>query len=231
MTEPFSYADRIKETTTTTGSGGVYSLGGAVTGYKTFASQLDASRVYYFIQDVDGNWEKGIGLVASGTPDTLTREVVEDSSNAGFAVNWTAGTKEIWCGLSSQSVPDGRHAQYLQASTGFFYGETSNNTPANLAVVDETVTPFGMLSVVTALVTAQDYATLAKGWELKALFGPSGMIGTLTKTVIGASAGASGWDVDMDVDVDGALQITVTGDPSIAVTWAASVRYGSTRNN
>lgn len=232
MSDPFFYADRVKETTTTTGAGGVYSLAGAATGFRTFASQFDGYRCYYFAQDAAGNWEQGIGAVAAGSPDTLTVESVEDSSDGGSAIDWPAGTKEIWCGLPARRFFDaGGHPRAVQNSTGYLYKETADDTPTVLDAVPETAAPFTDLSVVTALVTAQDYGSLAKGWELKALFGPSGMIGSLTKTVIGASTEAASWDVDMDIDGSNQLQITVTGDPSIALTWAASVFIGSTKNN
>ena len=87
------YADRVQETSTTSGTGTV-TLAGVVTGgYQTFASALtDQDRVYYCIVDsTNSTWEVGDGVWSSGG-GTLTRENVYSSSNAGALVNFAAGT-------------------------------------------------------------------------------------------------------------------------------------------
>lgn len=88
-------ADRIQETTTTTGTGTI-ALGGAVSGYQSFAAIGNGNTTYYTI--VGGaEWEVGIGTyTASGT--TLSRSTVLSSSNAGSPVNFSAGTKNVFCG-------------------------------------------------------------------------------------------------------------------------------------
>lgn len=83
--------DRVKETTTTVGTG-AYALAGAVTGYQSFS--VIGSANYTFYCTTDGvDWEVGLGLY-SGT--TLSRTSIFDSSNAGAAVNWGAGSKDIF---------------------------------------------------------------------------------------------------------------------------------------
>lgn len=88
-------ADRVKESTTTTGTGPV-TLGGAATGYQSFAAVGNGNTTYYTIADQTGvNWEVGIGTyTASGT--TLSRDTVLASSNAGALVNFGAGTKDVF---------------------------------------------------------------------------------------------------------------------------------------
>ena len=88
-------ADRVQETSTTTGTGS-FTLDGAVTGYQTFASVLSTSdTTYYTIADQGGaNWEVGLGTFTS--PSTLARTTILSSSNAGSAVNFTAGTKNVF---------------------------------------------------------------------------------------------------------------------------------------
>lgn len=89
-------ADRVKETTTTTGTGTV-TLAGAVAQFRSFASAFaDASVVQYAIVGQTGTeWEVGNGtFTASGT--TLARTTVLASSNAGAAVNLSAGTKDVF---------------------------------------------------------------------------------------------------------------------------------------
>lgn len=94
------YADRIFETSTTTGTGTI-NLAGAQTGYQTFvAGAGNGAKVPYAIFD-DTNWEVGRGTVVAGSPDQLQRNVVLSSSNAGSAVNWGAGTRNVILPLSS----------------------------------------------------------------------------------------------------------------------------------
>ena len=88
--------DRVQETTTTTGTG-TLTLGGAVTGYQSFSAIGNANTTYYAIYaNGSSEWEVGIGTyTASGT--TLSRDTVLASSNSGSLVNFSAGTKNVWC--------------------------------------------------------------------------------------------------------------------------------------
>jgi hypothetical protein len=87
--------DRVKETTTTTGTGTI-TLAGAVLGFQAFSVIGDGNTTFYTIQDsVAGDWEVGIGTyTSSGT--TLSRDVVLESSNSGNLVNFAAGTKDVF---------------------------------------------------------------------------------------------------------------------------------------
>jgi hypothetical protein len=88
--------DRVQETTTTTGTGTV-TLAGAVTGFQSFSVIGDANTTFYTIQLANTNeFEVGIGTyTSSGT--TLSRTIVLESSNAGALVNFSAGTKSVFC--------------------------------------------------------------------------------------------------------------------------------------
>jgi len=87
--------DRVRETTTTTGTGTV-TLGGAATGFQSFSVIGDGNTTFYTIQLSNTNeWEVGIGTyTSSGT--TLSRDTILESSNGGTAVNFSAGTKDVF---------------------------------------------------------------------------------------------------------------------------------------
>jgi len=87
--------DRVKETSTTTGTGTI-TLAGAVAGFQSFSVIGNANTTYYAIVDsVAGTWEVGIGTyTASGT--TLSRDTVLESSNANALVNFAAGSKDVF---------------------------------------------------------------------------------------------------------------------------------------
>jgi hypothetical protein len=87
--------DRVRETTTTTGTGTI-TLGGAATGFQSFSVIGDSNTTFYTIQLSNTNeWEVGIGTyTSSGT--TLSRDTILESSNSGSAVNFSAGTKDVF---------------------------------------------------------------------------------------------------------------------------------------
>ena len=92
----FVLADRVKETTTTTGTGTI-TLAGAQLGYQSFSAIGNGNVTYYTIAGQGtSEWEVGIGTyTSSGT--TLSRDTILASSNSGSAVNFSAGTKDVWC--------------------------------------------------------------------------------------------------------------------------------------
>jgi hypothetical protein len=94
MAGPLLY-DRVQETSVTTGTG-AFALAGAVTGYRTFASVLSVGdTIPYCIAAQGGTeWEVGIGTYSAD--NTLTRTTVLASSNAGSAVNFSAGAKNVF---------------------------------------------------------------------------------------------------------------------------------------
>ena len=89
-------ADRVKETTTSTGTGAI-TLGGAEPNFRTFSSVLsNADTTYYaIIDDTNLAFEVGLGTYAS-SGNTITRTTVLASSNSNNAVNFSAGTKDVF---------------------------------------------------------------------------------------------------------------------------------------
>ncbi len=97
--------DRVKETTTTTGTG-TLTLGGAVTGFETFAAGIGNSNTTYYAVILPGSAEFEIGLgTLSSDSSTIARTTIISSSNSDSAVNFSAGTKNIFCTIpASKSV-------------------------------------------------------------------------------------------------------------------------------
>ncbi len=91
----FVVKDRVKETTTTVGTGTVTLLG-AATGFQSFSAIGNSNSTYYTIAAQTGTeWEVGIGTYTSaGT--TLSRTTVLSSSNSGNLVVFSAGTKDVF---------------------------------------------------------------------------------------------------------------------------------------
>lgn len=98
---PLVLKDRVKETTTTTGTG-TYTLAGALTGFEAFSQVGDGNTTYYTCTD-GTDFETGIGtFTLSGT--TLARTTILQSSNSDSAVNWSSGTRTIFCTLPAEKM-------------------------------------------------------------------------------------------------------------------------------
>lgn len=89
-------ADRVKDSTTTTGTGSITLSGTAATGFRTFASVMATNDTcYYCISSPGGSeWEVGLGTLTAST--TLARTTVLASSNSGSAVSFSAGSKDVY---------------------------------------------------------------------------------------------------------------------------------------
>jgi hypothetical protein len=87
------YFDRVKETTTTTGTSDA-ALAGAASGYRAFSSVLSDGDLCYYCMEVasGGAWEMGIGTYSS--MGSIARTVILSSSNSNSIVSFSAGTKK-----------------------------------------------------------------------------------------------------------------------------------------
>jgi len=101
--------DRVKETSTTTGTG-TFDLAGAATGFQTFVAGIgDTNTTYYAIfNQGTTEWEVGLGTVTDAATDTLARTTVLESSNSDAAVDFAAGTKDVFCTLPASRAVFGK---------------------------------------------------------------------------------------------------------------------------
>jgi len=97
--------DRVKETSTTTGTG-TFDLAGAETGYESFVAGVGTTNTTYYAIELNsaGEWEVGIGTVTDAATDTLSRDTIITSSNSDAAVNFSAGTKNVFCTLPAKKT-------------------------------------------------------------------------------------------------------------------------------
>ena len=96
--------DRVRETTTTTGTGAV-ALGGAVSGFETFAAGIGNSNTVYYaiVHRTAAEFEVGLGTLDGDSSD-LTRTTPISSSNSDSAVDFSSGTKDVFCTLPASKT-------------------------------------------------------------------------------------------------------------------------------
>lgn len=125
----FVLADRVKETSTSTGQGDML-LAGAVTGYQSFAVIGDGNQTYYTIADnVGGQWEVGIGTYETTGPNLQRDTVLSNSLGTTAKINFSAGTKDVFVTYPSErsvfAIGSG-----VTSETGSLY---INKTTANVS--------------------------------------------------------------------------------------------------
>jgi hypothetical protein len=197
---PLVLKDRVKETSTTTGTG-TLTLGGAESGFQSFAVIGNGNTTYYAIVDsAAGTWEVGIGTyTSSGT--TLARNTVLESSNSGNLVNFGAGAKDVFVTYPAEQAVVTNEAQVLTNKTvtdsTFFIQDEADNTKK---------AQFQLSGISTA--TTRTYT-------LPNLTGSLATIGSLTQTfsgtttfsaatvTVGSATGASTYGIGTGVTTTG----------------------------
>ena len=251
--------DRVKETTTTTGTGAL-TLGGAVTGFETFGAGVGNSNTTYYAVTLGGSAEFEVGLgTLNSDSTTITRTTVISSSNSDSAVNFSAGTKTIFCTIpASKSV-------FLDASGNVSVG-------ADLSVGDDLTIEGGLIDLRSnsgsasqikfycevsnahaQTLTAQPHSAAAANTLRLPDSGDSGTQDlvavdttqtltnkSLTAPTITGTAVMANLDISGDVDVDGTLEadaITVNGTAlntviaGVTVTNATNAAHVSVADN
>ena len=191
-------ADRVRETTTSTGTTAV-TLGGAYTGFQTFLAGIgNANSTYYTIANVvSGEWEVGIGTYASAG-NTLSRTTVLASSNSGSLVSFTSGTKDVFV---------------TQPAERAVYVDGTDVIPSNSASLKTTYGGTGVTSY-----TAGDVPYFATGTALSKLG-----IGA-ANTVLTSSGSAPQWSTSINISGS----VTAATDSSFNSTGALKISAGTT---
>ena len=190
--------DRVKETSTTAGTG-TLTLAGAALGFQSFSAIGNGNTTYYAIADsTTGAWEVGIGTyTSSGT--TLSRTTVLSSSNGGSLVSFAANSKDVFCTYPSEK------SVYLDSAdvvTQQAFGAITA-TSAALTTGTITTTPSGDTDIVNKLYAdslvnginfhaACNYATTADLGTVTYNNGTSGVGATLTKITTFATLSVDG---------------------------------------
>ena len=207
--------DRVKESSTSTGTGAL-TLAGAATGFRTFAAVCAVGDTFrYTVQGVDawgaptGEWECGVGTYSAA--NTITRTTVVDSSNAGAAVNLSAGTKQVWIGMDATAASWVR--ERLTAARTYYVrtdGSDSNTGLANtsggafLTVQKAVDTACSTLNIGTYNVTIQLADGTYGAVNVTAPFQGSGTVtivgnaGTPANVVVGALSAYNGAQVAIE---------------------------------
>ncbi len=182
--------DRVKETTTTTGTGAV-SLGGAVTGFETFAAGVGNSNTTYYaiVHQTAAEFEVGLGTLDGDSSD-LTRTTVISSSNSDSAVDFAAGTKDVFCTIPASKL---------------IFEDASNDVTIgrNLTVTgDLTITGDDL----TMNTNTSGAALIGDGTN----FNPVAISGDITIAANGTAAIGSGVIVNADINSSAAIAMSKT---------------------
>lgn len=210
--------DRVKETTTTTGTGTVTLLG-AATGYQAFSAIGNGNTTYYTIAgQTSSEWEVGIGTyTSSGT--TLSRDTVLASSNSGSLVTFSAGTKDVFC-----TYPAGKSVN-LDASGN----ATGLGTPAAFVATNVTGLPLtsGVSGVLPTANGGTNLSSFTSGGAVYATSTSALTTGTLPTTAGGTAltnftSGGAMYATSTSALTTGTLPIT-SGGTGATTLYGASI--------
>jgi len=162
-------ADRVKESTTTTGTSD-FALGGAITGFQTFSASVGANNTTYYSVADGADWEVGLGTL-SNDGLTLARTTVLQSSNADAKVSFAAGTKEVFV-----TYPADKAVSDITST------DASIVVSRNGSIFDLAVSEASPASTLLAAVRNTTGATLTKGTAVY-ISGATGQKSTVSKAL------------------------------------------------
>lgn len=221
-------ADRVRETSTTTGTG-TLTLGGAVAGYQTFSSGIGNGNTCYYAITLGSDWEVGLGTYTSAGA-TLSRDTILASSNANSAVNFGAGTKDVFVTYpAGKSVfkESGGNVALDVSSTSAALRITQTGSGNALVVEDSTnpdSTPFVVDASGTVIAGATTtYTTSGITVAPMNVASSSAGAGYALSSWVGASAGAGNFQFMKSRGASvGTHTIVVDGDSLGLVRFAGS---------
>ena len=188
--------NRVRETTSTTGTGAV-TLGGAVDGFQTFAAGIGNSNTTYYAISLNSanEWEVGLGTL-NGDSSTLTRTTVLQSSNSDAAVDFAAGAKEIFCTLPSEK------ALYLDASGDLANSGIITNTSVDAsAAIAQTKLALDITNSevnASAAIALSKLATVTASRALESSAGGEVTASSVTSTTLGYLDATSSVQTQLD---------------------------------
>ncbi|CAB4161281.1 hypothetical protein UFOVP732_42 [uncultured Caudovirales phage] len=211
---PHVTADRVRETSTTTGTGS-YALAGAAPNFRAFSAVCaNADTADYAAVDINGaGWEIGRGTWSTG--NTLARTTILASSNGGVAVNWSAGTRDIFI-TAPAALLGSRAASGANSDITSLSGLTTALSVAQGGTGSTTQS-----GARTNLGLAIGTNVQAQSADLSSIAGLAGTSGLLRKT------GAGTYSLDTASYLTGNQTITLSGD----ITGSGATSIGATLAN
>ena len=196
-------ADRVQETSTTTGTG-TLTLAGAVSGYQTFSAGIgNGNTCYYTIQSDTGAWEVGVGTVGAGT---LARTTLI-SSSTGSAVSFS-GTLTVFVTYPAEKA---------------IYQDAAGNTSVpSLGATTPSTGAFTTASASTSVTTPIVQATNSGGLALKNSAGTTQIsmgAGGGDNCSVNVSTNLNGTNAQIDISPTGTghVHIKPTGSGAIEI--------------
>ena len=220
-------ADRVKDTTTTTGTGSVTLSGSPPAGFQSFGAAIGNGNTTYYTISGGSQFEVGIGTYNSAGP-TLNRDTVLSSSNSGSLVNFSAGTKDVFVtypaeksvnedatgnvniDITGNATTATRATNLIAGAAGSVPYQTAANTTAFLASASGVLVGGNPPTFsTTPTLTGTNFTAIPNA----ALSNSSVTIGT-TAVALGATSAT----------LAGLTSVTLTQDPTLALQ-AATKQY------
>lgn len=206
-------ADRVKDTSTTTGTGAFAVSGSAPTGYRTFSAVCSTNdTVWYCIAHQSAaEWEVGLGTYSSA--NTLTRTTPIASSNSNNAVSFSAGTKDVFITIPA--------AIFSGAAVAVGYGGTGATTLTGVLKGNGT-------SAFSAATAGTDYVAPGTATTFTATQTLNGSSSTLASVLLNAaepitiSATAATGTINYDVTTQSVLYYTTNASANWTVNFRGS---------